>query len=101
VESIEIDNGPHSMTRVQLRARLMADALGANDVKRTQAIHILKFVKEKGVLMALRGHPAPVGDLAPQAFFEVLNTKATAERVPEPPNLPKQNDQAPPGLVEA
>jgi HEAT repeat protein len=98
VESIEIDNGPHSMTRVQLRARLMTDALGANDVKRTQAIHILKFVKEKGILMALRSQPAPVGDLARQAFFEVMNPKATAESVPESPKLQKQNEQAPPGL---
>jgi hypothetical protein len=98
VESIEIDNGPHSMTRVQLRARLMNDALGANDVKRTQSIHILKFVKEKGVLMALRNQPAPVGDLARQAFFEVMNPKATAESVPESPKLQKQNESAPPGL---
>ncbi len=28
VESIEIDNGPHSMTRVQLRGRLLSDAQG-------------------------------------------------------------------------
>ena len=33
VESVEIDNGPHSMTRVQLRARLLGDALGNNDVR--------------------------------------------------------------------
>jgi HEAT repeat protein len=83
VESIEVDNGPHSMTRVQLRARLLADALGANEVKRTEAINILKFTKEKGVLMALRGQPAPLGDLARQAFFEVMNPKATGEAIPE------------------
>ena len=64
VESIQIDNGPHSMTRVQLRLRLMADAKGTNDVKRANAITILKFTKEKGVLMALRSEPAPLGDLA-------------------------------------
>ncbi|WP_198104526.1 hypothetical protein, partial [Clostridioides difficile] len=28
VESIEIDNGPHSITRVVLRAKLLADAKG-------------------------------------------------------------------------
>ena len=31
VESTEIDNGPHSMTHVQLRAKLYADAKGANE----------------------------------------------------------------------
>jgi HEAT repeat protein len=98
VESVEIDNGPHSMTRVQLRAHLLADALGTNDVKRTQAIHMLKFTKEKGVLMALRGAPAPVGDLAKQAFFEVMNPKAIAGSVPESPKSQKQNESAPPGL---
>ncbi|MCL2448340.1 MAG: HEAT repeat domain-containing protein [Polyangiaceae bacterium] len=98
VESVEIDNGPHSITRVQLRARLLADALGNNDVKRTQAIHMLKFIKEKGVLMALRSAPAPVGDLAKQAFFEVMNPKAVAESVPESPKQQKQSESAPPGL---
>ncbi|MGH7436320.1 MAG: HEAT repeat domain-containing protein, partial [Polyangiaceae bacterium] len=52
VESTEIDNGPHSMTKVQLRWRLLSDARGTNDVKRTEAIQLLKFIKEKGVLMA-------------------------------------------------
>jgi HEAT repeat protein len=99
VESVEIDNGPHSMTRVQMRARLLADALGTNDVKRQQAIHILKFVKEKGVLMALRTAPAPVGDMAKQAFFEVMNPKASGEAVPEAPQAAKQNEGAgAPGL---
>jgi len=96
VESVEIDNGPHSMTRVQMRTRLLADALGTNDVKRQQAIHMLKFVKEKGVLMALRTAPAPIGDMAKQAFFEVMNPKASAEAVPESPQAAKQNGSAPP-----
>jgi hypothetical protein len=83
VESIEVDNGPHSMTRVQLRARLLADAKGTNDVKRAEAIAILKFVQEKGVLMALRTEPGPVGEMAKQAFFEVMNPKASGESIPE------------------
>jgi len=33
----------------------------------------LKFIKEKGVLMALRSEPGAVGELARQAFFEVMN----------------------------
>jgi hypothetical protein len=92
VESIEIDNGPHSMTRVQLRARLLADAKGQNAQKRDEAIRILKFIKEKGVLMALRNEPAPLGDMAKKAFFEVMNPKATAETVPQSPKA--QQNQA-------
>jgi HEAT repeat protein len=91
VESIEIDNGPHSMTRVQLRARLMADAKSGNDVKRAEAIRMLKFTKEKGVLMALRSQPEPLGEMARSAFFEVMNPKATAESVPESPKA-QSND---------
>jgi HEAT repeat protein len=83
VESIEVDNGPHSMTRVQLRARLYADAKGSNDVKRVEAIDILKFIKEKGVLMALRSEPGATGELARRAFFEVMNPKASGQGVPE------------------
>jgi hypothetical protein len=85
VESTEMDNGPHSMTKVALRWRLLADARGSNEVKRAEAITLLKFVKEKGVLMALRGEPAPLGDMAKQAFFEVMNPKTTAESIPEAP----------------
>jgi hypothetical protein len=89
VESTEIDNGPHSMTKVVLRWRLMADARGSNDVKRAEAIALLKFVKEKGVLMALRGEPAPLGEMARQAFFEVMNPKTTVESIPESPKAQK------------
>lgn len=85
VESIEMDNGPHSMTRVQLRVRLLQDALGPNETKRTEAVRILKFVREKGVLMALRNESGPVGELARKAFFEVMYPKASAESVPESP----------------
>jgi hypothetical protein len=85
VESVEIDNGPHSMTRVVLRNKLMQDAKGQNAVKRDQAIEILKFTKEKGVLMALKDEPAPLGPIARQAFFEVVNPKADVGAVPESP----------------
>ncbi len=95
VESIEIDNGPHSMTRVQLRSRLLTDAKGANEVKRNEAIALLKFTKEKGVLMALRSEPGPVGDMARQAFFEVMNPKATGEAIPEYAKAPVTGGQPP------
>jgi HEAT repeat protein len=100
VESIEMDNGPHSMTRVQLRARLIADAKSANEIKRNDAIQILKFVKEKGVLMALRNEPGPLGEMARRAFFEVMNPKASAESVPESPKAQSQQPGGvPPGFA--
>jgi HEAT repeat protein len=92
VFGIEFDNGPHSMDRVQLRIRLLTDALGKNPQKREQAIHLLKFIKEKGVLMSLRNEPAPLGEMARKAFFEVLNPKATTESVPQAPKA--QQSQA-------
>ncbi len=95
VESIEIDNGPHSMDRVQLRWRLLSDAKGTNAQRRDEAIHILKFIKEKGVLMALRSEPAPLGDMARKAFFEVMNPKATTETVPQSPKAAQSQAGAP------
>ena len=67
LQEIEFDNGPHSMTRVQFRMRLIADAKGANEQKRASAIEVLKFMKEKGVLMALKQEPAPLGPIGPAA----------------------------------
>jgi HEAT repeat protein len=90
VESIETDNGPHSMTRVQLRFKLLADALGQDATRREQAVHVLKFIKEKGALMALRGEKGPVAELARQAFFEVMNPKSSAESVPASPKTEQQ-----------
>ncbi|MEO8800027.1 MAG: HEAT repeat domain-containing protein, partial [Polyangiaceae bacterium] len=77
IQGIEFDNGPHSITRVQFRMRLMADAMGQDEKKRADAIAILKFMKEKGVLMALRNEQGPLGEMARQAFFEVMNPKLT------------------------
>ena len=96
IQGIEFDNGPHSLTRVQFRYRLLQDARGSNEVKRTSAIEILKFMKEKGVLMALRNEPGPVAELARQAFFEIMNPKLSAERVPDAPKA--ENAGAPGGM---
>lgn len=82
IQGIEFDNGPHSITRVQFRMRLIADAKGADAKKREDAIRILKFMKEKGVLMALRNESGPVGELARQAFFEVMNPKVVLDLPP-------------------
>ncbi|MFO0675351.1 MAG: HEAT repeat domain-containing protein [Polyangiaceae bacterium] len=83
ISGIEYDSGPHSMTRVQFRMKLLKDARGADDTKRKDAIEILKFMKEKGVLMALRGESGPVAELARQAFFEVMNPKTIVGALPE------------------
>jgi HEAT repeat protein len=83
LQGIEFDNGPHSITRVQLRVRLMNDARGSNDARRANAIDILKFMKEKGVLMALKSEQGPYAELARQAFFDVMNPKAVSEKIPD------------------
>jgi HEAT repeat protein len=86
IQGIVFDNGPHSITRVQFRMRLIADAKGTDPKKQKDAIGILKFMKEKGVLMALRNEPGPLGDLAKRAFFEVMNPKLTDQSIPTHPS---------------
>jgi len=83
IAGIDFDNGPHSITRVQFRVRLMRDAKGTDPKKQKDAIEILKFMKERGVLMSLRGEPAPLGELARKAFFEVMNPKLSDQKIPE------------------
>ncbi|CAN5752299.1 hypothetical protein BH09MYX1_BH09MYX1_25400 [soil metagenome] len=80
IQGIEFDNGPHSITRVQFRVRLLNDAKSGDAKKRSDAVAILKFMNEKGVLMALRSEPAPLGDMARQAFFEVMNPKHSVDQ---------------------
>jgi HEAT repeat protein len=82
LQGIVFDNGPHSITRVQFRVRLMKDAKGSDPKKQKDAIDILKFMKEKGVLMALRAEPGQLGQLARRAFFEVMNPKLPGQNIP-------------------
>lgn len=84
IQGIDYDNGPHSVTRVQMRIRLLRDARGADEKKRAQAVQILKFMGEKGALMALKAEPGPSQEMARQAFFELMNPKASSESLPEP-----------------
>jgi hypothetical protein len=86
IQGIDFDNGPHSITRVQFRVRLMRDAKGADETKRQQALQIMKFMKEKGSLMTLKSEPGPWQDQARQAFFEVMNPKLTGEKLPDAPD---------------
>ena len=87
VQGIDYDNGPHSVTRVQMRVRLLRDARTGDEKKRNQAIQILKFMNEKGTLMALKADAGPVQDPARQAFFELMNPKMTVESLPEGKNV--------------
>jgi hypothetical protein len=48
-----------------------------------QAIQILKFMGEKGCLMALKGETGPQQEPARQAFFELMNPKMTSDAMPE------------------
>jgi hypothetical protein len=74
-DNLLYDNGPHSFTRVVLRHRLWNMAKGNDEAKRNGAIHTLKFMKERGVLLALRNESGPGQEAARQAYFELLNQK--------------------------
>jgi hypothetical protein len=71
--NLMFDNGPHSFTRVVLRYRLMQMAKGDDAEKREGAIRTLKFMKEQGVLLALRNESGPTGELAASAYHELMN----------------------------
>lgn len=83
IQGIDYDNGPHSLTRVQMRVRLIRDAHSADEKKRAQAIQILKFMNEKGALMALKSEDIPAREIARQAFFELMNPKMSVDAIPE------------------
>ncbi len=83
-DNLIFDNGPHSFTRVVLRSRLYAMAKGDDATKRAGAIRALKFMSEQGVLLALRDESGPAGELARNAYFELMNPKAvTGVNIPE------------------
>lgn len=75
-DNLRFDNGPHSETRVVLRYRLYQAAKSGDASQKKGAIDTLKFMKEKGVLMALRHEPGETGALAKRAFHELMNPKA-------------------------
>lgn len=80
-DNLDFDNGPHSETRVVLRSRLYQAAKSADAAQAKNAIDTLKFMKEKGVLMALRHEQGVAGELAKKAFFELMNPKLQLEDV--------------------
>ena len=85
----DFDNGPRSMTRVQLRVKLYRDAKSGDPKKQAESLSILKFMKEKGVLMALRSEDGAWKEPARQAFFEVMNPKMFSDSLPDAPAAKK------------
>jgi hypothetical protein len=79
-DSLQFDNGPHSFTRVVLRYRLWQMANGDDKAKREGAINTLKFMKEQGVLLALREEKGETGKLAAKAYHEMMNPNLEAEQ---------------------
>jgi HEAT repeat protein len=75
-DNLQFDNGPHSETRVVLRYRLYTAAKSGDAAQKKGAIQTLKFMKEKGVLMALRSEQGDTGEMAKRAFHELMNPKA-------------------------
>jgi HEAT repeat protein len=75
-DNLQYDNGPHSETRVVLRYRLYQAAKSGDPAQKKGAIMTLKFMKEQGMLMALRHEQGDTGELAKRAFFELMNPKA-------------------------
>ena len=91
LDNLEFDNGPHSFTRVVMRARLNEMARGDDQPKREGAIRALKFMKEQGSLIALRDEKGPGQALASKAYHEYLNPKAvTGVKMPEDEATAKQ-----------
>ncbi len=78
LNNLEFDNGPHSFTRVVLRNELYKMAKGSDAAKAAGAIRTLKFMKEKGTLMALREGEGEIAKLADEAVFELNNPNLMA-----------------------
>jgi hypothetical protein len=88
-DNLAFDNGPHSFTRVVLRYRLWQMGKGDDAAKRAGAIRTLKFMKEQGVLLALRDENGPAGELARAAYFELMNPKVMLDGVKMPDDAKK------------
>jgi HEAT repeat protein len=74
-DNLKFDNGPHSETRVVLRYRLLNAAKTGDAAAKKGAVETLQFMKEKGVLMALRQEKGDTGELAKKAFHNLMNPK--------------------------
>jgi hypothetical protein len=74
--NLVFDNGPHSFTRVVLRQELMQAARSNDTGRQSAAIRTLKFMREQGVLLALRDAPGTTGELASAAYYDLMNPLA-------------------------
>lgn len=74
-DNLDFDNGPHSFTRVVLRMRLVEMAKGSDAKLRDGALRTLRFMKEQGVLLALREVPGETGKLAAETYHALMNPK--------------------------
>ncbi len=74
-DNLEFDNGPHSETRVVLRMRLFEAAKTGDPATKQNAIMTLKFMKEQGVLLALKDEQGETGALAAKAYHELMNPR--------------------------
>jgi hypothetical protein len=74
-DNLTFDNGPHSETRVVLRYRLYQAAKTGDAATKAGAIETLQFMKEQGVLMALRAEKGETGEMAKKAFHDLMNPK--------------------------
>ncbi len=77
-DNLVFDNGPHSETRVVLRARLLKAARTGDAKERIGAIVTLKFMKEQGSLLALRDEEGDTGKMARKAYHELMNPRLVA-----------------------
>jgi hypothetical protein len=92
-DNLKFDNGPHSETRIVLRYRLYEAARKGSSEQKKGAIDTLKFMKEKGTLMALRYEQGETGALAKKAFHDLMNPKLGIKE--DLTNLqPKKGDKA-------
>ncbi|HZO13054.1 MAG TPA: HEAT repeat domain-containing protein [Polyangiaceae bacterium] len=78
-DNLQFDNGPHSETRVVLRGRLLKAAREGDAANKKNAIQTLKFMKEQGVLMALKDDKGETGQLAAAAYHELMNPRLAEE----------------------
>ncbi|PIE05798.1 MAG: hypothetical protein CSA75_02865 [Sorangium cellulosum] len=78
-DNLQFDNGPHSMTRVVLRNKLLKAAMTGEPNVRSGALMTLRFMKEQGVLMDLKSKGGEVGKEAGEALFLLMNPKVIVD----------------------
>jgi HEAT repeat protein len=72
LQEVRFDNGPHSLTRVVLRVRLLRMARGTDAIAREHAIAALRVLGEQGALLALSDEPGEIGQRAARAYRALM-----------------------------